>query len=65
MDEILSELIYAGLAGATLLTRIRDMHLKGTIEFSTLRRTLAALLWNELELSVSGQVGRLALKGRS
>jgi hypothetical protein len=54
-------LIYAGQAGATrwpsgrrsantLWGRIRGMHLGGTAEFSTFRRTLAAILRRVLDL---------------
>jgi hypothetical protein len=62
LGHAVGPLIYAGLAGevksvdrtakATLLSRIRGMHLSGPLEFSTFRTTLAALLRTPLELSL-------------
>jgi len=59
-------LIYAGQAGATkwpsgrrstatLITRIRDNHMRGRISGSTFRLTLASILRNPLRLTTDGQ----------
>lgn len=62
---VLDPLIYAGLAGAThwpsgkqstatLMQRVRGLHLHGNVRGSTFRRTLAAILREPLQLHVAG-----------
>jgi hypothetical protein len=75
VGEALPSLVYAGQAGATtersgterqatLLSRIRGNHLGGRISSSTFRKTLAALLRDELGLELIAP-GRLAPEGEA
>jgi len=69
-DIRLPTLIYAGQTGATstrsgtervatLRSRIGGNHLRGNVSSSTFRKTLSAILFDRLDLSLAGPAGQL------